>query len=106
MFDVGGGELLFILLIILLLFGPKKIPELMRSVGTGIRHFRRAQEDLTRQIRDISTLDPTEPARPVTTVIDDGATGATDAIPPEVTPLPADGAEPRPPKILPPDDHQ
>jgi len=59
MFDVGGGELLFIVLIILLLFGPKKIPELMRSFGSGLRHFRRAQEDLTRQIRDLSTQDPT-----------------------------------------------
>lgn len=69
MFDVGGGELLFIVLIILLLFGPKKIPELMRNIGSGLRHFRRAQEDLTRQIRDLSTQDPTESATPVRTVI-------------------------------------
>ncbi len=54
MFDVGGGELILILLVILLLFGPKKIPEFAQQVGRGIRQFRKAQEDLTQQIRDIS----------------------------------------------------
>lgn len=62
MFDVGGGELIVILLIILLLFGPKKIPEFMQMVGKGIRQFKKAQEDLTEQIRDLSTQDPTAPA--------------------------------------------
>ncbi|CAN5501615.1 hypothetical protein BH10BAC6_BH10BAC6_02600 [soil metagenome] len=54
MFDVGGGELILILLAVLLLFGPKKIPEVAQMVGKGIRQFRKAQEDLTQQIRDIS----------------------------------------------------
>lgn len=54
MFDVGGGELMLILLAILLLFGPKKIPEFAQMVGKGLRQFRKAQEDLTQQIRDIS----------------------------------------------------
>lgn len=55
MFDIGGAEFLMIGLAILLLFGPKKIPEVMRSVGKGIRYFRQAQEDFKTQIRDIST---------------------------------------------------
>lgn len=54
MFDVGGGELMLILLVVLLLFGPKKIPEFAQQVGRGLRQFRKAQEDLTQQIRDIS----------------------------------------------------
>lgn len=54
MFDVGGGELILILLVVLLLFGPNKLPELARSVGKGLRSVRKAQEDLTQQIRDIS----------------------------------------------------
>ncbi len=54
MFDVGGGELLLIVLVVILLFGPKKIPEVAQQVGKGIRQFRRAQEDLKQQIRDIS----------------------------------------------------
>lgn len=66
MFDVGGGELILILLGIILLFGPKKLPELARSVGKGLRHVRKAQEDLTQQIRDISA----DVAEPVTRVQD------------------------------------
>ena len=55
MFDVGGGELLLIFVAVLLLFGPKKIPEVMRSVGKGLRQFRQAQEDLKQQMRDLSS---------------------------------------------------
>ncbi len=54
MFDVGGGELLLIFVAVLLLFGPKKIPEVMRSVGKGLRQFRDAQEGLKQQMRDLS----------------------------------------------------
>jgi len=118
MFDVGGGELLFIVLIILLLFGPKKIPELMRNIGSGLRHFRRAQEDLTRQIRDISTQDPTvsSPATPTistefvvpddgpdasTLLADDEATDAEGSADTQdasnvITPTPAPATQPRP----------
>ena len=54
MFDIGGAEFLLIGLAILMLFGPKKIPEIMQAIGKGIRYFRQAQEDLKTQIRDIS----------------------------------------------------
>ncbi len=67
MFDVGGGELLLILLVVILMFGPKKIPEMAQQVGKGIRQFRKAQEDLKQQIRDISaeiSVEPTEHATP------------------------------------------
>ena len=37
---IGGQELIFIALIILLLFGGKKIPELMKGIGRGIRSFK------------------------------------------------------------------
>ncbi len=39
--QVGGTELLILLVIILLLFGAKRIPQLARSLGTGTREFRR-----------------------------------------------------------------
>ncbi len=54
MFDVGGAELIVIILAILLLFGPKSLPQFARQLGKGLRQFRKAQEDLTQQIRDIS----------------------------------------------------
>jgi sec-independent protein translocase protein TatA len=50
MLDIGGGELLFILLIVVLLFGPKKLPELMQGLGKGMREFKKAQREFTNQI--------------------------------------------------------
>jgi sec-independent protein translocase protein TatA len=55
MFDVGGGEILLIVLAILLLFGPRKIPEIASMVGNGMRKVRRAQDEFTSHLRDIST---------------------------------------------------
>lgn len=42
MFGLGPTELLLIVLVLLLLFGGRKIPELMRGLGSGIREFKRA----------------------------------------------------------------
>jgi sec-independent protein translocase protein TatA len=82
MFDVGGGELLLILLVVLLLFGPKKLPELARAVGKGMRHVRKAQEDLTQQIRDISA----DVAEPMKSVSADLKENLTIRIDPDATP--------------------
>lgn len=50
MFDIGGQELLLILIVVLMLFGPKKLPELMQSFGKGVREFRRAQQQFNDHI--------------------------------------------------------
>jgi len=54
MFDIGGGELLLILIAVLLLFGPRHLPELSRTLGKGWRQLQRAQEELRQQIRQLS----------------------------------------------------
>ena len=46
----GGSEWILIFLAILLLFGGKKIPELMKGIGSGIREFNRAKSDVKDQI--------------------------------------------------------
>ncbi len=43
--SIGGPELLLILVIALLVFGPKRIPELSRTIGRGLAEFRRATSD-------------------------------------------------------------
>jgi sec-independent protein translocase protein TatA len=43
--NLGLGELLIIFLIILLLFGAKKIPDLIQGIGKGIREFKKASRD-------------------------------------------------------------
>jgi len=47
---LGGGELLLIGLAILLFFGGKKLPELMKGVGKGIREFQDAKNEVKDQI--------------------------------------------------------
>jgi sec-independent protein translocase protein TatA len=42
--NLGAGELLLIVLIILVLFGGKKIPDLMHGLGKGINEFKRASQ--------------------------------------------------------------
>ncbi|HEV2104508.1 MAG TPA: twin-arginine translocase TatA/TatE family subunit [Candidatus Eisenbacteria bacterium] len=57
MFNLGGGEMVFLLLIVLLLFGPSQIPKMARSFGQAIREFKKAQ----REIHDEITRDDTPP---------------------------------------------
>jgi sec-independent protein translocase protein TatA len=47
---LGGTELIVILLVVLLLFGAKKIPELARGLGSGIREFKDASREIKREI--------------------------------------------------------
>lgn len=65
MFDIGGGELLLILIVVLIAFGPKKLPELAQSLGRGIREFKRAQRDFTDQINSAIELEQRKANRTV-----------------------------------------
>ncbi|RKZ27159.1 twin-arginine translocase TatA/TatE family subunit, partial [bacterium] len=46
MFGIGWGELILIFLVILLLFGAKKLPEIGRALGKGIREFKRSIKEI------------------------------------------------------------
>ena len=48
----GGSEWIIILFVVLLLFGGKKIPELMRGLGKGIREFNNARNSIETEIRE------------------------------------------------------
>jgi sec-independent protein translocase protein TatA len=48
--NLGTGEILLILLIVLIFFGAKKIPELAQGLGKGIREFRKAARDIQDEI--------------------------------------------------------
>jgi sec-independent protein translocase protein TatA len=49
---LSGPHIILILLVVLLLFGGKKIPELMRGLGRGIREFKDAKDNVQREIED------------------------------------------------------
>jgi len=67
---LGTTELIVIGVLILILFGAKKVPELMKGVGTGIREFKRASSDIQGQIeqagqeRRPTATKPGDPAPP------------------------------------------
>jgi sec-independent protein translocase protein TatA len=50
--DLGMTELLLIAMVVLLLFGGKKIPELMKGLGKGIREFNDAKNNVRKEIED------------------------------------------------------
>ena len=57
-FAMGGQEWIWILVLVLLLFGGKKIPELMRGLGRGVREFQDAKNNVGNEIRKGMNEDP------------------------------------------------
>lgn len=53
---ISGAEIVVILLVVLMLFGSKKLPELARGLGKGMREFRQAADDLKREIHQESDV--------------------------------------------------
>lgn len=47
---ISGSEIIVIILVVLLLFGSKKIPEVARGLGKGMNEFRKATDDIKREI--------------------------------------------------------
>ena len=54
----GGWEMVVIAIVILLLFGAKKLPELARGLGKGIREFQKAKDDLVDEVQKQSEATP------------------------------------------------
>jgi sec-independent protein translocase protein TatA len=50
MFNVGPAEIMMILLLALVVFGPKRLPEIGKTVGKSLREFRKTQFDVKREI--------------------------------------------------------
>jgi sec-independent protein translocase protein TatA len=61
---LGGWEWVIVILAVLLLFGAKKIPELARGLGTGIKEFKKATREVTDEIQNAQTETTAKPAPP------------------------------------------
>jgi sec-independent protein translocase protein TatA len=94
--NIGPGELLLLLIIILVIFGPGRLPEIGQAVGKGIREFRKASSDITEATRlDASPAQPSAtpaptppmagpagaPPSPVAPPVDDDASDVADEAP-------------------------
>ncbi|MFR2538604.1 MAG: twin-arginine translocase TatA/TatE family subunit [Alistipes onderdonkii] len=53
--NLGAGEIILIALIVLLLFGGKKIPELMKGLGKGVRSFKEGMNNIENDIENSGT---------------------------------------------------
>ena len=62
--DIGFREILLILLIILILFGAKRIPEMMKAMGQGVKEFKRAAKDIQSDDEPAATSKPTNTEPP------------------------------------------
>ena len=52
-FNLGFWEIVIIALVVLLLFGGKKIPELMRGLGKGVKNFKEGMKEVENDVNDI-----------------------------------------------------
>ena len=69
--SIGAPELIVIFLIALLIFGPRKLPQLGRTIGRSLAEFRRATSDLKRTLeKEINQEEPPTPRDPGPSSID------------------------------------
>jgi sec-independent protein translocase protein TatA len=63
--NIGGSELFLILLVILVFFGAKKLPELAKGLGQGIREFRKAAKDVQDEVeKEVKKIDEKNDNKP------------------------------------------
>jgi len=60
--DIGFREILLVLIIILIFFGAKRIPELMKAMGQGVKEFKKAAKDISED--GTTTTTPSTPPPP------------------------------------------
>lgn len=65
LFNLGGSEIILILALVLILFGAKKLPELAKGLGQGIKEFKKATREVTDEIQhSMDDSNYNSPSRP------------------------------------------
>jgi sec-independent protein translocase protein TatA len=59
---IGPMELILILVIALVIFGPKKLPEIGKALGEAFKAFKKTQEDVTKEVSTITSDSPAKPS--------------------------------------------
>jgi len=106
MLNIGPQELILVLIVALVVVGPKRLPELGRTIGKAMREFRKVQDEVRDTIRLDMNVDPDPPVAPTRSPhpapaprADDGSAESRDAPAATVAPPaePAPPGEPAPP---------
>lgn len=64
---IGGQEILVILLLVLVLFGGKKIPELMKGLGKGVKEYKKAMNSVEDEVNNATSEAKSNPSQEQTT---------------------------------------
>lgn len=93
MFGIGFQEMLIILVVVLIFFGPKRLPDLAKSMGKGIAEFKKASEEVRKGIDEAMKEEPAkeEPAK------EEPAKAAVTAAPDDPAKPPAEAKDTVPP---------
>ena len=89
MFDVGVQEMLVILVIALLVFGPSKLPELGRMIGRAMREFRKASDEFRQTVETNLHIHDIEPVLPPPATTETSPSEPAGALPSETETAPA-----------------
>ena len=57
---IGATEIILVLAVVLILFGAKKIPELAKGLGTGIKEFKKATKEVTDEVQKVADETPAQ----------------------------------------------
>ena len=63
LFNLGGGEIILVLALVLIMFGAKKLPELAKGLGQGIKEFKKATREVTDEIQTSVNETPSQQYR-------------------------------------------
>jgi sec-independent protein translocase protein TatA len=67
LFNLGGGEIVLILALVLILFGAKKLPELAKGLGQGIKEFKKATREVSDELHNSMNENHYTPPAPAPT---------------------------------------
>ena len=85
LFNLGGGEIILILAMVLILFGAKKLPELAKGLGQGINEFKKATHNASEGLREAMAENPPSTPRRLAPAPTSSTAPEASRVPPEAS---------------------
>ena len=85
LFNLGGGEIILILAIVLILFGAKRLPELAKGLGQGIKEFKKATHHASEDMRETMAENPPSIPRRFAPAITSSTASESSHVPPQAS---------------------